>query len=291
MPRSRSPLCLLIAALFLLVACGGSTAENALDRVKEAGVLRIAYANEPPYGYLDSATDRVTGEAPEIARHIAAELGIDRVEGVLVDWGNLIPGLQSGRFDCIAAGMYINAERAEAVLFTNPTYAIGEAFLVQSDNPKNLHSYADVADGTAVLGVVKGTVEIGYAEKTGIPSERVIVFDSNLDAVKGVQTGRVDAFAGTYFTVLDLIGKLGPESNLALADPFTDPVIDGKPVRGYGAFAFRQSDPALRDAFNKVLADFMGTPAHLELVAPFGFGPATLPGTVTADDVIAGNMP
>ena len=45
-------------------------------------------------------------------------------------------------------------------------------------------------------------------------------------------------------------------SGLEKAEPFTDPVIDGKGVRGYGAYAFRTDDKAFADAFNAELAKF-----------------------------------
>ena len=39
-------------------------------------------------------------------------------------------------------------------------------------------------------------------------------------------------------------------------------MIDGKGVRGYGAYAFRKEDQAFVDAFNAELAKFLGTEEH-----------------------------
>ena len=228
---------------------------------------------------------RACAQAPEIARRLVAELGVDRVEGVLTEFGSLIPGLKAGRFDMIAAGMYITPERCREVAFTNPTYGIGEAFLVRAGNPRGLHSYEDVeGDPEARLGVVAGTVERGYARAIGIPDGSVIVFPDTPSAVAGVQTGRVDAFAGTSLTIQDLLDKADDES-LARAEPFRDPVIDGKTVRGYGAFAVRTEDQALLAELNARLAALIGTDAHLELVRPFGFTAADRPGAVTAAEL------
>lgn len=263
--------------------------ESALERARAAGKLILAYANEEPYGYLDTASGRVTGEAPEIARVVAERLGVPEVEMQLVEWKSLIPGLKAGRFDLVGAGMYITPDRAANVAFTAPTYRIGEAFLVQSGNPKHLHGYADIAaDADVILGVVKGTVERGYARELGIPDERVVVFNDNDSAVAGVRSGQVDVFAGTALTVQTLADKLGAESGVERADPFEQPVIDGQPVYGYGAFAFRPEDSELRDAFDEVLAGFIGSEEHLALVAPFGFTAAELPGGKSVEDVLAG---
>lgn len=262
--------------------------ESTLERIQREGVVKVGYANEAPYAYMDSEQQRLTGEAPEILRVIMGELGVNEVEGVLTEFGSLIPGLKAGRFDVIAAGMYIMPERCTQIAFSNPTYGIGEGFVVAAGNPKNLHSYEDVAnDETVRLGVVAGTVERGYARDTGIPDDRVVVFPDAPSAVAGVASGRVDAYAGTSLTVGDLLAKSSSDK-LVRAEPFTDPVIDGKSVRGYGAFGLRKDDTELLNAINAELAEFIGTEEHLALVEPFGFGENELPGDVTAAELCGG---
>lgn len=275
----------------LLLATGGCTAKapsdhgakpTSLAQVRDRGVLRVGYANEAPFAYMDQDRGRLTGEAPEIAREMARRLGIAKVEGVLTEFGALIPGLKAGRFDVIAAGMYITPQRCREIAFSNPTYRIGEAFIVRRGNPLDLHSYADVAaHPTARLAVVVGTVERGYARALGVPDDRVLVLPDAPAAVAALQAGRVDAYGGTRLTVDDLLGKLTGDE-LVRATPFANPVIDGRPAVGYGAFGFRKDEDGLRAAFDRELADFIGSPAHRKLVRPFGFTEAALPGGATA---------
>ncbi len=280
------------AGALTLSGCSGSGESDAgkgtLAQMKDTGTARIGYANESPFAYLDVQTNELTGEAPEIARVILQRMGIPKIEGVLTEFGALIPGLKAKRFDIIAAGMYILPERCKQIAFSNPTYGIGEAFIVKAGNPKDLHSFADVAhDAHATLGVVTGAVERGYAKKTGIPDDRIKVFPDAASALAGVESGRVDAYAGTSLTMRDLLSKAG-KADVALAAPFTDPVIGGKSVRGYGAFGFRRTDHKLLARFNAELANFIGTPEHLKLVSPFGFTREDLPGNVTAAQLCKG---
>jgi polar amino acid transport system substrate-binding protein len=258
------------------------TGSTTLERIREQGVVRIGFANEAPYAYVDSKTGKLTGEAVEIARVILKRLGVSEVKGVLTEFGSLIPGIKANRFDIIAAGMYITPPRCGQIAFSNPTYSIGEAFVVRRGNPLKLHSYEDVArNNRARLGVVTGAIERDYAIKTGIPSNRIRVLPDAPSALEAVAAGRISAYAGTSLTVNDLLRRAN-NSNLERAEPFTDPVIDGESVRGYGAFGFRPADKALIAAFNQELEQFIGSPEHLELVKPFGFTETELPGDVTA---------
>lgn len=280
---------LALCVLALVAAAGGCQKKdganepaNTLEALRETGVARVGFANEAPFAYLDPETGELTGEAPAMARVVLDEIGVSEIKPVLTEFGSLIPGLKAGRFDLIAAGMYITPKRCEQILFSDPTYGLGEGFIVQKGNPKDLHSYADVLENEdVILGVVAGTVEIGYAQALGIPKSRMVVFPDMPSAAAGVAAGRADAFAGTSLTVNDLLSKT-TTGKIERAEPFTDPVIDGETVRGYGAFGFRMEDTALRDAFNKHLSGFIGTPAHQKLVNPFGFTENELPGDATA---------
>lgn len=304
MTLSRTIRLALLCSVGILAACSDSasdsggkvagkdntgTAPTTLAAAREAGKIRIGYANEAPYAFMDTKSGKVTGESVEIARVVLQRLGIKEVEGVLTEFGSLIPGLQAKRFDVIAAGMYITPERCKQVAFSNPTYGVGEAFLVKKGNPKNLHSYGDVVkNAEAKLGVVVGAIEGEYATKLQIPQAQVLVFPDVVSALSGVQAGRADAYAATSLTINDLMAKTSASSDLEKAEPFTQPSIDGKDVRGYGAYAFRPDDQSFADAFNAELAKFIGSEEHQALVAPFGFTQEELPKDMTAVTLCAG---
>ncbi len=276
---------LFLVGSLVAVGCSGGGGST-LEQAQESGTLKVGFANEAPYGYQDPDTGELTGEAPEVARAVLAEMGIGEIEGVLTEFGSLIPGLQAGRYDMIAAGMYIQPERCEQIAFSDPSYSIGEGFIVAAGNPKELNSYDDIKESDAIFGVVAGTVEQRYAEALEIPEERVEILPDAPSAVEAVKAGRIDAYGGTALTVQDLVDK-DTSGEVEKADPFEDPVIEGEDVRGYGAFGFRQEDEEFRDAFNEELNAFVGTDEHLELVRPFGFTETELPGGATAEELCA----
>jgi polar amino acid transport system substrate-binding protein len=263
--RLTGTLGMLCAIVGLIAQASAAHAETTLQRIQRTGVVRIGYANEKPFAYTQP-DGTVTGESPEIAKRIFAKLGVKKVDALLTEWGALIPGLQAGRFDVIAAGMYITPQRCAQVAFADPQYQIGDTLLTLPGNPKHLASYADVArESGAKLAVMAGTVELGYAREASIKDSQILQVPDTTAQLQAVRSHRADAAVGTALTIKDLAAKM--PGQVAVVDKFAD---DPKHM-GYGALAFRKDDTDLRDAVNKELHSWLGTPDHLKTVAPFGF--------------------
>ncbi|MCW8355211.1 MAG: ectoine/hydroxyectoine ABC transporter substrate-binding protein EhuB [Marinomonas sp.] len=258
-----------------------SVSANTLDKIQSEGAVTIGVANEVPYGYT-TPDGKPAGEAPSIAVHVLNDLGVDNVNVVVTEFGSLIPGLRAGRFDVIAAGMYITPKRCKQILFSNPTYSIGEGFLVKNGNPQALNGYDSIDVNDVKLGVMSGSVEYGYARDFGIAMNKIVTLPDYPSGVAALKSGRIDALAGTSLTMASLAQK---DDRVELAQPFTPLMIKGESVKGYGGFGFRPADTALRDAFNENLTVFIDTKEHIAMVEPYGFGKHTSPGGMTAKEL------
>ena len=267
----------ILGAAALALAGAGARADL-LEDAKESGKVTVGIANEAPYGY-QTPEGELTGEAPEIAKHVLGEMGIEDVEAVITEFGSLIPGLKAGRFDLVAAGMFVTPERCQQVAFSEPTYGIGQAFLVAEGNPEGLQTYDDIkANPEATLAVMAGAIERTYARDAGVSDDQVMVVPDPSSGAAAVQAGRADAFALTSLSIRRLAdGTAGVE----VAQPFGE--VAGQSVLGHGAFAFRPEDDAFRQEFNRHLADFIGSEEHLALVEPFGFTKDELPQKTTEE--------
>jgi polar amino acid transport system substrate-binding protein len=265
-------------SIFMMSIMSVTVFADTLSDIKANSKVTIGVANEVPYGYTTS-DGKPAGEAPSIAAHLLNEMGVNDVDVVVTEFGSLIPGLRAGRFDVIAAGMYVTPKRCQQILFSNPTYSIGEGFLVKNGNSKELNGYSDIKANDVKLGVMSGSVEYGYARDFGIDMSKVVTLPDYPSGVAALKSGRIDALAGTSLTMATLASK---DTNVELAQPFEALMINGESVKGYGAFGFRPGDETLRDAFNKKLADFIGSDDHLAMVEPYGFGKHTLPEGMTA---------
>lgn len=238
------------------------------DRLARGLPLRVGYSIEEPYAWRRD-DGRVTGEAPELLRRALREAGIGQEPLWLhVEFDSLLHELQADRIDVIAAGLFATPERRRHALFTRPTAQVRVGLLVPQGNPLRLRDLASlVRHPEARLGVIAGSVEEQQARRLGLPPARLHRFPDKRSAAAGMQLGRVDAFALSAPSLRHLL-TLPVGSGLVLLEPGSGP---GSGEPGHPAFALRPSDAALQRRLDAALARLLGSPAHLELVAPFGF--------------------
>ncbi|GKU79093.1 ectoine/hydroxyectoine ABC transporter substrate-binding protein EhuB [Paenibacillus sp. L3-i20] len=283
-----SGLCLML--LGLLVGCGNGgtpadSSETTLAKAQREGYITVGFANERPYAYA-TPDGKLTGEAVEISRKILSNLGIKQMDGVLTEFGSLIPGLKADRYSMITAGMFITKERAKQVAFANPEYSIGEALAVKKGNPLNLKSYEDIkANPKAKIAVMVGAIELEYLKSVGIPETQIISVPDQPAAISALQSNRVDALTMTGPSLQSML-ESAKDDNLERVMDFTQPIIDGVSVRGYGAAVFRIGDDEFREAFNAELNKLKQSGELLEILKQFGFTEQELPGDVTAEELI-----
>ncbi|HLR83141.1 MAG TPA: ectoine/hydroxyectoine ABC transporter substrate-binding protein EhuB [Paenalcaligenes sp.] len=246
----------------------GTTATAAsLEEIKDRGVIRIAVANEIPYGFID-LNGEAKGAGPEVAQHLVKELGIDEIEWVTTNFGSLIPGLQADRFDMVAAEMAILPQRCEQVIYSEPNSSYGEGLLVAAGNPKDLHGYEDFTDGDYTVAIMAGADQLEMLQALGVDESKMLTIANNADAISTVSTGRADAYAATGLTASELAKR---SDKVELAEDFVDPVINDVAIRSWGGFTFSKDSEDLRDAINEALAEFKKTDTWSDILASHGF--------------------
>lgn len=259
-----------VAAIALSVAAishgVGTAGALTLDEAKKQGYIRVATANEVPYGFMKE-DGTAAGIGPEVAIAVLKTLGIEEINWTVTPFGTLIPGLKANRWDFVAAEQNISPERCRQVSFSEPNSSYGEGLLVKKGNPKGFTTYADVAkDPSLRVAVVSGANNIDFLRAVGVSDNQVVFIRANADALATVQS-RADAYAATELTVFNLAKD---QTAVEQASPFTDPVVNGKPVRNYGGFSFRPEDKELRDAFNEALVAFRKTDEYRAILKSHG---------------------
>ena len=239
-----------------------------LDELRDKGSIRVAIADERPYGYIDEEGN-ARGPGPDVARHVLEQIGIDDIEWVVTNFGDLIPGLQEERFDMTAAEMAVQPDRCEKIIYSEPNTTYGEGLLVRTGNPHGLRMYSDFARRNELkVAILEGANQRDYLRALDVPAGKIVTIEENEDAIEAIVSGRADAYAATSLTVAGLAEK---SDEVEPALNFVDPVINGREVRGWGAFSFNKESVELRDAFNEVLVPYKYTDAWEQTLTRYGF--------------------
>ena len=160
----------------------------------EAETLTMATnANFPPYEYKDG--DDFKGIDIEIAEKIAEKLG-KKLEIADVEFGSIVGGVQSGKYDMGIAGMTITDERKQSVNFSD-TYATGiQSVIVKEDSSvKSVDDITAMVKDGGKIGVQQDTTGDIYASDTeengGYGDDNVIRYKNGADAVQALVTDKV----------------------------------------------------------------------------------------------------
>ncbi len=195
-----------VAALALvLTACGGSdeeavteVAEDAkfaagttMAKFNEAGEITIGVkTDQPGIGFLEPGADSPTGFDIEIAKIVAAELGI---EPSGIEWketvsANREPFLQNETVNMVAASYSITDERLELVGQAGPYYVTGQQLLVKKDDT-SINGPDDLG-GKKVCSVTGSTSIATVEEDYGA---NPVPFSTYQECVNQLLNGSVDA--------------------------------------------------------------------------------------------------
>ncbi|MBW0114386.1 transporter substrate-binding domain-containing protein [Pseudonocardia abyssalis] len=264
---------LLLAPLVAAAACAQPTGTT-LERARSSGVLRVGIAGERPFGYVGSGGE-LTGSQPVVARAVLGRIGVGGLEAVQVRFADLIPGLQAGRFDLIAAGLTITPERCGEIAFSRPDFVSPPAFLVLDGNPRGIGTFQGVRRSGVRLAVLDRSSELEYARGAGISEDRLVLSDSQGDLFRDVVDGRAEVGALTAVSLVDELRR-NPGLGVEITDP-VDPTIDGRTVVPASAFAARIGETDLLAAFDAELTALQASGEWLSLTEPFGLGAGNLP--------------
>ncbi len=220
---------------------------GALAKLKQQGSIRIGIANNMPWSTLNP-DGTLIGIAPTLVRAVVERMGIPKIEAFVAAYGELVPGLQAGRWDMIGASLTISPDRCKQVLFCDPFYRKDETQWIGylpgtvKDPPK---SFTELGAAFSLIGISKGSAELPYLQQ-GIEAAgrkdkvEIAQFSDTPLLYEGLTAKRVPIVTSDAKTMQLLKSQRG---GIEIA-----PVDSGHPNRGSGG-AFRLDDTDLRDAF------------------------------------------
>ncbi len=219
-----------LCALGLGLAAQSASADVLKDIVKR-GELRVAVQTQgPPVSFVDKTGAR-TGFAIEVVKMMAKDMGVE-LKLLDYDWKGLIPAVNSGKADFLAADMTPNAKRTLVLSFTEP-YLYSDVVLY-SKKKKPFKKWQDACQKGVSIGVVQGSSNVGLL-KQKCPDSIIKEYAGGGAAVaQAVDTDRVDAGINDYASAA---GYMVDYTNFG--------ILEGAPKRWPLSFATRPDETHL----------------------------------------------
>ncbi|TYL36257.1 basic amino acid ABC transporter substrate-binding protein [Natronococcus pandeyae] len=231
--------------------------ENDEENGEAEGIVVGTEAGFPPFEMIEDG--EIVGFDVDLTEAVLEEAeGYEHEEWQDMEFGSLIPALEDGSIDLIAAAMTITEEREEQIAFTDPYFSADQSVLVAEDadfQPESLEDF----DGQTVAAQV-GTTGEGVVEEELIEEGRIgegdySSYDSYVLAVEDLERGIVEAIV-----IDEPVGDtFADERNVEVA--FTHETGE---EFGLGV---RQEDDDLREALNEGLATIEEDSTFDDLVA------------------------
>ena len=213
-----------------------------------------------------------------MAKAVLPKMGIEEVDGVLTEFGSLIPGLKAGRFDIIAAGMFVNPQALRAGRLLRALLRHRPGLPGAGRQPQGHRRLLELRrERDLKLAVMAGAVEAGYANDAGVALDQLVSLPDQSSLVARAGRPRRRRRAHRALDRRHGLEERGRRVDQALRR--------GRRQVGQGPRRLRLPQGGHRplEAFNAELTEFIGTPEHIALVEPFGFGEDYLPNKTTAE--------
>ncbi|WP_225185145.1 ectoine/hydroxyectoine ABC transporter substrate-binding protein EhuB [Bradyrhizobium sp. NBAIM01] len=267
-----------IAAASIFSSQAYSVSATTLDEAQTNGVI-IAIANEPPWMKLES-DGSPAGLGPERDKAILQEVGVTKFTGQMMEYGAMIPAIQSKRATLSSSGaLFIRPERCQAVIFSNPVSCGGEAFVLPASLAGKVSSYKDVAEQSLKIGVCGGCTQQKLSISAGVKADNIVIFPDGTSGMKLLADKRIDLLAHDTATAADLQKRLG--------DPSLTQVIHVADTKlSCAAAAFSKDSVELRNAYNEGLRKIIASGKYLEIMKKYGREDGTVGvGKITTEEL------
>lgn len=237
------------AAAGLFFALPGSAyAQDALKRVKAAGILKVGTETAfAPFDFIDESGAHV-GLNVDLFDEIGKELGL-KIQWVALPWEGVLPGLEAGQFDMVAGPATITKARAERYRFLSPVADATVALLKRNDETA-LKKPEDIAG--KLVGAGKATAQLaqlqdyGKTLKGGVQTREYVSFN---EAYADLAAGRTVAVANSLPNIA-FVAREKPDTFALLLPPFGTPSYFGY------IGSKRPADQAMLDAVDTAIVKF-----------------------------------
>ena len=238
MKKMIALLLVLVLALSLLTACGGSASKSDLKAIKDNGKIVVGITDYAPMDYKDE-NGEWTGFDAEFARLFAKELGVDCEFFVISDWGKKFLELETKQIDAVWNGMTITEEAKLNASVSDPYVINAQVLVMKADAVANYPDAASIVD--LAVAVENGSAGQSAAEEAGV--KNIVLVQDQGAALMEVAAGTSDACVIDITMANAMTGEGTSYADLTSGISLTS--------EEYGVAFRKESD--LTDKFNKFM--------------------------------------
>lgn len=261
---------MLCAAMLTMLSCDSDSTktEETTAADTKTTLIMATNANFPPYEYKEG--NGYAGIDVEIATEIAKKLGMT-LEIKDVEFGSIVAGVQTGKYDIGMAGMTVNDERKQQVNFSD-SYAKGIQVVIVKEGSEYKSvddffvldaegNHAAVKEGVLV-GVQQNTTGDIYCSDTlenfGFGEDKVKRYSNGADAVAALASGKLSAVV-----IDDQPAKEFVKANEGLT------ILEGSYADEDYAIAVGKENSELLEKINKALKELTDDGTIAKIVAKY----------------------
>jgi polar amino acid transport system substrate-binding protein len=203
--------------LFLLAVFTSPLAQaDAIDDILERGTLRVGISEFVPWAMPAKRGGHV-GHDVDLGIKIARDMGV-RAEFNVYEWKDIIPALEAGEVDMIAAGIVVTPQRALRITFTAPVALSGAGMATNTHMTSDIENLEQLNDPDIVIATVTDTFSEGVARSIFDKAE-IHSHSNKDDAEKEILEGRAHAYISSLPAVQFLVMNNGDAIDIPLNDP------------------------------------------------------------------------
>ena len=221
----------IIVCAALALAFTAEAAARDLQEVRKSGTLRVGVTLFAPWA-ARGADGELLGFEIDVAQQLTADLRL-KAQLLAYDVDRLVPALEAGEIDVIAAGLTITPERALHVNFSQPYAESGISLATHLERTANVKDVSGLDSEEFTIAAVEGSVGAELARRSW-PRARLQVFPSVEAASEALLAGRVHGY----------VEDEPVPTFLALENPGVIDVPTARPLLASPAgFAVNKGDP------------------------------------------------
>jgi glutamate transport system substrate-binding protein len=260
--RGKRLAAIAVAAVFVfgMAACGGDDksgsnpdvkkdvkfeAGTTMEKLNKAQKIRVGTKFDQPGFGLKGLDGKPAGFDVEIAKIIAAELGIaaDKIEFTESPSAVREQVIEQDKVDMVVATYTINDNRKQRVGFAGPYYVAGQHIMVRKDDNSIQGPDTFKTSNKKVCSVTNSTPAGNIKKFLANEAQQLVLFDTYQKCVDQLEQKQVDAVTTDNVILLGFISKAPDKFKLA-GNKFTD--------EPYG-IGVKKDDVKFRNWINDVL--------------------------------------